>query len=508
MKILLINPPVLSILEPWYDSPDFGRVGLACLAAYLRVNNSFKLKIIDAKFQKMGFDSVLKEVLKWQPDIVGFTAFTNEIKPAAYQAALIKKEMPSVITVIGGVHVTALPLETMLEFPYFDLAVIGEGELTFNELCQKLNSGEPYESIQGIAYRHGNEVELTESRKRVLDCDHFPLPAWDLLPPAQTYFIQTIRGCPYDCLFCMNPNGRVARKRSIESVIEEMLLLINNFNPKRISFGDELWSIDMDRSHSLLDAMIQNKIGENVDWDVQTHVKYVDFDLLSKMKQANVSRVELGIETGDESTLKGMGKGTNFEMIFNAVKAARKAKVKTGMFFLFGHPNESLISLRKTIDIAVKANPDLPMFGLMTPYPGTEVAKIAAEGKSGYKLLTNNWDEYNKQIGGALEFSNLSRAQIEFYQLLAYAKVFLFNGRIIDFVKFIFEYRVGAFNVLKKLFSRNKSISDLQRKPKDYDEILSSGVQINSVSLITARKSWRETQKKEMLRAKKVTMDD
>src|SRR5690606_15620109 len=101
-------------------------------------------------------------------------------------------------------------------------------------------------------YRAGKEVLQTTSRERILDQDSIPFPAWDLLPPSETYFIQSIRGCPFNCLFCMNPGGRVARKRSVENVIEEINWIIRDFKPKRISFGDELFSVDMQRTHRLL----------------------------------------------------------------------------------------------------------------------------------------------------------------------------------------------------------------------------------------------------------------
>ncbi len=125
-----------------------------------------------------------------------------------------------------------------------------------------------------------------------------------------------------------------------------------------------------------------------------------------------------------------MGKGTGIESILAACQAARNAQVKIGTFFLFGQPYENTQSLNKTVDLAVKINPDLPMFGLMTPYPGTaEVAKMAVKGEGGYRLLTTDWDEYNKQIGGAMEFAKHEPAATEWFQAKAYLKVYLYNHR-------------------------------------------------------------------------------
>lgn len=498
MKVCLINPPVLAVLEPWYDTPDFGRTGLAYLAGYLRQFPGYELKIIDAKFERLNFKEVLDRVKKWNPDIIGLTAFTNEVKPAAYQAALIKRDLPNIISVIGGVHVTSLPSATLEEFPSFDIGVIGEGEHTLYELCEAIRSRSALAEVNGLVYRIGAEIKMTATRERIADQDSIPFPAWDLLPPAKTYFVQSIRGCPYNCLFCMNPNGKIARKRSVANVMEELNLIVREYQPERISFGDELFSVDMPRTHALLDAMILEGIGHRVKWDVQTHVNYVDAGLFRKFKAANVDRVELGVETGDEEALRKMGKGTRLEQIIAACKAGRKEGVNIGTFLLFGQPNETVESIHKTIDIAVKINPTLPMFGLMTPYPGTEVAKMAAKGEGGYRLLTTDWDEYNKQIGGAMEFANLSRQQIEWLQVKAYLMVYLKNHRYRDLAAFLWEYRRGAWEVLKKIILRRQTLKESISKPPDYDTLLCSPISVPAALLVRAREDWQQAQHQEL----------
>jgi len=508
-KVCLVNPPVIAVLEPWYDTPSFGRTALAYLAGYLRQFEGFDVSIIDAKLERLSFDDTMARIGQIRPDVVGITAFTNEIKPAAYLAAKVKSALPHCVTVIGGVHVTAIPRETMAEFPMFDIGVVGEGEATFHELCELLKESKNRSStlelskVGGLVFRTDGQTILTPPRERILDQDSIPFPAWDLMPTAETYYVQSIRGCPFNCLFCMNPNGRVARKRSVDNVMEELKWVTSTFHPRRISFGDELFSVDMERTGKLLDAMADAGIGQLVSWDVQTHVQYVNRALFEKFKRANVERVELGIETGDEESLKRMGKGTSMQSIHAACDAAREVGVTIGTFFLFGQPNETPITLRKTVDLAVKVNPHLPMFGLMTPYPGTEVARMAAQGEGGYRLLTTDWDQYNKQIGGAMEFAGLTRAQIEWFQVKAYLKVYLYNHRYRDLVSFLWEYRKAAWEVLKKMILRRSTIVSTTQKPKDYDKLLGRGIRPETISMVTARIEWNATQQQEMRRAKR-----
>jgi anaerobic magnesium-protoporphyrin IX monomethyl ester cyclase len=502
--VCLINPPVLAVLEPWYDQPDFGRTGLAYLAGYLRQFQGYDIHIIDAKFERLNFKQVEERVLTIKPDLIGFTAFTNEIRPAAYQAAMIKKILPDTITVVGGVHVTALPEQTLLEFPSFDIGVVGEGEITLYELCEMIRNQKGLTNVKGLVLRLDNKIIQTPDRERIFNQDSIPFPAWDLLPPAKTYYVQSIRGCPYNCLFCMNPNGKVARKRSVDNVISELKLIIFNYRPQRISFGDELFSVDMIRTHALLDAMIAHQIGGMVRWDVQTHVNYVDEALFKKFKAAGVDRVELGVETGDEDALRKMGKGTKLSNILTACEAGKKAGVKIGTFLLFGQPNETIESIQRTIDIAVKINPVIPMFGLMTPYPGTEVARMAANGEGGYKLLTTDWDEYNKQIGGAMEFANLSRRQIEWLQIKAYLMVYIKNHRYKDLISFLWEYRKGAWKVLNKVLWGKKSLDEIILKPEDYEQLINSPNPPPNAILIKSREDWQHIQNTDLKHQKKM----
>jgi hypothetical protein len=134
------------------------------------------------------------------------------------------------------------------------------------------------------------------------------------------------------------------------------------------------------------------------------------------------------------------------------------------------------------------------MFGLMTPYPETEVAAYSAENKFGYRLPTADWDEYNKQIGGAVEFANLSRRQIEWLQVKAYLMVYLKNYRFLDLVKFIWEFRIVAWQVFKKRVLNKSSLNEISNRPKDYDEIVSKGLSPSLSVFATSRKDWKQYQ--------------
>ena len=100
----------------------------------------------------------------------------------------------------------------------------------------------------------------------------------------------------------------------------------------------------------------------------------------------------------------------------------------------------------------------------------------------------------------------LSRRQIEILQVKAYAKVFLYNLRIVEFLKFVWRYQRGAWSVLKKVL-RNSSMADLLKRPPDYDEVINSGTDVLADDLVKARMNWSDLQNEEMVRARQASRE-
>lgn len=449
-RVLLVNPPPHQRVDQ-YDTPDFTRMGLACLASWLRLDPSVTVAIVDAKFERLTMDAVMDRVRAFRPDVVGLTAMTNEILPAARVAAAVKRWAPSVVTVVGGPHPTALPERTLDELPAFDAVVVGEGEQTFAALVGALARGEAGGELPGVRVRSGGEPRQCSSPP--LPPLDFPLPAWDLLPGGRRFLVMTQRGCPYACSFCANPNGRAVRSRSTESVIAELEWIVGEWGPDELTLCDEIFTVDRARTHRLLDAIIASGLHRRVRWWAQTHVNCVDQELFAKMKAAGCHRCALGIETGDAAAMKAMRKGITRDRVMAARRMARQAGLPVEGLFILGHPGETRESAQRTIDFAVELDPEIPIFSTMVPYPGTRIGDMALRGESGYRLLSADWNEWLNQIGGALELEHLSRRDIEALQLQGYVKVFTANGRYGDLARFAWRYRSEGWAVARKLLT-------------------------------------------------------
>ena len=450
LRVLLTTPHREKIIEPLYDEPLFVRNSLASIAAYIRNEPYIKIKCCDAKFEGRDLDSLLSIIKSFKPDIIGISSFTYEIEDAGVLALAVKNVLPETLIVVGGSHISAIPEQTMSEFQAFDIGVIGEAEETFKELCCNLKNSTGLNNVDGIVFRQENgQILKTVERNKISNLSVLPMPAWDLLPKAKEYFIQTTRGCPFNCNFCFNPNGNILRKRYVEDIIYEIEWLINNVQPKRISFGDEAFGADTKFAFNLLDKMISLNIGKRVLWDIQTHVSFITEELVCKMKKANIQRIEMGVESGNNEILKRMGKGINKKKIIRAFDIVKKYKIKSGAFLIFGHPNETRNTIKESINFVAKLNPTEPVFAIMVPFPGTKIATYVQNGQHGYKACNVPWRFYRKQINGALKMKNITPGKLKQYLIIANLWVFMRNFRLWSLIKFSIKHGKSIVSFIK-----------------------------------------------------------
>lgn len=455
IKVALVLPPAENVSEK-KDTPTHQHVGLGYLASVLE-KNGISVKIIDAKLDRMSFNDTVKAISSSGANVLGFTAMTHEINTAGKLAKRIKEEAPKTIIVIGGVHVTALPVETLKAYEAFDLGVLGEGEISFVELLRRIEKNNfDFSGIKGIVYRKDKEILLSHPAERIKDLDTLPFPAWHLFPNATEYIIITTRGCPFSCVFCMQAMGRQPRKRSALNVVEEMEKVILERKPRRFLFFDETFTLDKKHVYDICDLLIKKGISRVISWSATTRVDNIDRDILLKMKEAGCDHIEFGVESGNKDVLKRIRKGITLEQAERAVRLAKDLGLHNEIGFIIGHPNETLQTAYETLSFASKLNADIVQLGIMVPYPGTEVALMAREGRGGYNVISDNWSEYNKQLGNALEMENLSRKDLERLQLIGYLKLFVYNRRYLDLLRFIFNFRREMFAFLKNHFRKDK----------------------------------------------------
>ncbi|MEM7536953.1 MAG: radical SAM protein [Chloroflexota bacterium] len=410
MRIILASPEA----KVWSARKHIP-LGLGYLAAVLR-EGGHEVMIFDASVEDVTVDYYIDQAESFgKPyDLIGITATTPLIEDAWEMAALCKKR--GLITVLGGPHLTIMPMES-LEAPhsdYVDYIFKGESEYSFLELINRLDAGREPELIPGIHFRyqkHGkDELVISHDSPMIPDLDTLPFPAHDLFkidlytnlqpltdgldPNARSFTILTSRGCPYKCTFCSKPvTGDTWRARSVESVVQEWKWLVKGLGATEIGVTDDIWNLKLPRAKELCRRLVEEGL-HTVPW-VTVHgmkVNHTDLELFQLMKAAGCLRVGFGVENGDEAMLRNViKKGQTTDMVREGFANAKAANLQTMGFFIFGMPGDNEETMEKTIQLALDLDPKLANFLLAAPFPGTAMYDQIMEGGQVY---ADNWTEY------------------------------------------------------------------------------------------------------------------
>ena len=455
-EIVLIKPP-LSREELYgkmsgvgaYDPP----LGLAYLAANLR-KNQVGVEIIDAMAMGLTLDDLVDSILKKAPRCVGITAVTLDIYSAAQLADKIKQRDEEIITILGGVHLTAVPGETMERFPQFDIGVIGEGEATLVEIIKTLDGSTDLKSVNGLVCRLDGEIIFTPPRKKDYNLDSYPPPAWDLIPgfpqnypvpPYSTYkspscSLVTSRGCGRRCTFCLQGTmGRPLRFHSAEYVLNIIKHLYHHHGIRDLRFVDDQFLANKDRTEKICTMLIE----ENLDltFSCLTRIDTIDSQLLRLLKRAGCRQMNFGIESGSQRILDLVKKDIRLEDVFQAVKWAKKEGIRTLGYFMIGFPTETEDTIRESIAFAKKLLLDDISVFFLTPFPGTELYHSAHQ----YGTLKKDWKSMSLFIEPCFIPHGLTKEKILTYRTKAILQFYLRPRIIISYLRGITTIsQVGA----------------------------------------------------------------
>ncbi len=442
-QVILINPPAKK-KQDQYDIADFPNPTISYLAAYLLKNN-VNCGVVDAKLSRMTEGSILDFPELQNTPLVGLTSMTHEVTAAASLAAKIKDKYPEKKIIIGGPHATALPEQTLRDFPAFDFLVCGEGEKPLLNLIKSLAHKEEWGNIKGLSYRLNGGLIIKTEEDPIEDISDMPSAAYELFPGCRRYYVLTARGCIYHCPFCYNKSSKL-RLRSVKDVIEDLKNLVYNHRPRLITIADDTFNAVKNRTFEILNQIIENNLNKNTEFKATLHARNLDYPLFCRMKEAGFRIIHLGIESGNCKILREIGKGIDKDIIRRVVRDAKKAQIGVQGLYILGHPGETWDSALDTVKFAIELNTEEIAIAVMVPYPGTKIWEYAKNNQHGYKNLSLEWEKYSKFFGPAVELENLNKLQLVFLQTIAYLGLYLYNLRFIGFIKFLYSFRCEAFS--------------------------------------------------------------
>tara|TARA_B100001964_G_scaffold65851_1_gene74994 strand:+ start:3330 stop:4913 length:1584 start_codon:yes stop_codon:yes gene_type:complete len=404
MNICLIEPSKFVSITNFVSTVCMPPIGLSYIAAALR-QAGHQVTLIDGpgsaltnyfSFRNVyvrGLDS--HEVVSEVPcdvQVIGLGCmFSSNWIYVRELIKVIRKEFPSVFIILGGEHVTGFPEFSLKQAP-FDVAVLGEGEETVDELIRYVEQGKPLMNVKGIAFRDSSgQVKINERRPRIRDIDSIPLPAWDLFKiesyiqhnqphgSSQGRFIPMIatRGCPFQCTFCTNPNMWTTRwiPRNYKKIVDEMQLYQEKYNITDFQFEDLTALVRSDWIIDFCDEIISRNMKITFQMPAGTRSECINYEVALKLKKAGCHELSFAPESGDPRVLKAIKKRVNLNRMFKSARETLKAGINVGCFFIIGFPEDSYASILRTYAAIIKCaligftNANLNSY---SPQPNTE----------------------------------------------------------------------------------------------------------------------------------------
>ncbi|EMS80864.1 B12-binding domain-containing radical SAM protein [Desulfotignum phosphitoxidans] len=420
IDIVLIKPG--SQKQIYGELSDFALTAIepplwgAILAGYLR-HLGYSVVLFDAEVENWSYEETARTVIDTDPLLAAVivsgsnpSASTMNMTGAGKIVSLIKELSPEIKTLLGGLHPSALPEQTIRE-GNADFICQGEGFHTIPDLIDVLKSGAYDFNIDGLWYMQGNHIVKNHRPALVKDLGQIPMPAWDLLPmkkyrahnwhcfddieKRQPYAIlYTSLGCPFNCNFCcINAlfGKHIIRYRPLADVIDEIDFLVKNYGVRNIKIIDEMFAMNEKRVVSLCDLIIQR--GYNLNMWAYARVNTVTEKMLLKMKKAGINWVAYGFESGSRRVIESVTKGYKPELVMDVVKMTYDVGMHICGNYIFGLPEEDYESMNETFKMMLDINAEWANIYCAMAYPGSELYDRAIQ--DGWSL-PENWHDYSQ----------------------------------------------------------------------------------------------------------------
>ena len=412
-RTLLVNPPlvngvaftrqgrcqereeVLGTTKPPYT--------LALIASLYR-DAGFEVRLVDLTARRKSVDDLIVQLDResFAPTLILFPSTTPTLDADVAAIAKLKAHFGAPIFCFGP-HASTTPHASMKRVPVVDGMFVGEPEDAALQLA-RLETLDELGTIPSLTWRRrstesaGDTIVPHAARGQFAGFLTMPYPAWDLVPLASYSLplvnrpytiVETSRGCPYACDFCVAPihQGHKFRERSAKAIVDEIERGYREFGIDFFYLWGDTVTLNVKSFTAFCDELIARNLP--IQWFGNARAdNLTDPAFVHRLRKAGCWMLAMGIETESEDIRKDMVKRLERKKIQTAIDNMRDAGIRSFAFFIFGYPGESLATINQTIGYAIELNPDFANFYPAVPYPGTELYnKVVRDGL----LVEEDW---------------------------------------------------------------------------------------------------------------------
>ncbi|HTL44067.1 MAG TPA: radical SAM protein [Vicinamibacterales bacterium] len=438
-RTLLVNPPlvngiaftrqgrcqereeVLGTTKPPYT--------LAVIASLLR-QNGCDLRLVDLTAQRRTPTDLIADLDAegFIPTLILFPSTTPTLAADVAAMAALKARYNAPMFCFGP-HASTTPQQSMLRAPDVDGMFVGEPEDAAVQLAM-LESIDALPAVASLTWRRAGTIFPNTAHGSYGGFLSMPYPSWDLVP-LKSYslplvnrpyvIVETSRGCPYSCDFCVAPihQGHKFRERSAKALVDDIERGYREFGIDFFYLWGDTVTLNVKSFTAFCDELIARNLP--IQWFGNARAdNLTDPAFVHRLRKAGCWMLALGIETESEDIRKNMVKRLERQKIQTAFRNMREAGIRSFAFFIFGYPGETIDTMDHTVDYAIELDPDFANFYPAVPYPGTALyAKAVQEGW----LVEEDWSrmEYSFYLmnGNGLDervvFDAINRAKRRFF---------------------------------------------------------------------------------------------
>lgn len=393
MKILLVTPPGNPEVIGGDDVFIYEPLGLEYLASSVRENHDVSIR--DMRMER---DRTLEQILEEEkPDVVGFTGDSPDVPTILDYSKKVKTFDGGTHVMVGGHHATFRPFD--FDVPdQIDSIVLGEGVAQFRELIQRIDQGQSYKDMNGIAYSDGEQQIVTPKATRPT-LDNYLRPARDLVGAHRPHYydklmkpiaaVRSTVGCPYRCSFCSLwpfTDGHYL-KREIERVVQE----IADIDEPNIFLTDDEAMVDSRRMTEFVKQVEEAKLKKKFFMYIRSDSIMRNVELIERWADAGLSLALVGFESFMESDLNDYNKANSVKNNLGAIKLLHKLGVNIAAQIVI-RPDYDHADFERVKNFVEEMELQTPTFTILTPLPGTPLFdKMDKENK----LISRNWGHYD-----------------------------------------------------------------------------------------------------------------
>ena len=407
-KILFVEPPRNSwfVMGEYLPPPS----ALLILAAFVeRELPDVELDIVDCQADQLDWKGLEKYIALTDPCMILTSGFTTNAYSCARTCEIAKKINKDIVTIVGGVHFSFTPEESLQIFPEIDYIVRGEGELTLVDLIRTILNKKKINDVLGISFQKNKKIIHTQQRPLIENLDSLPYPAYHLVEKNLRRYhftmmagrntpymiLEGARGCEYQCSFCTQWNhwGGRWRTKSAKRIADEIEFLNETYGGVFLWFTDDNMNLGL-RGKPLYNELHQRLCKDEVMLFFQARIDDIasNPDSIKKLREVGTHWILCGVETDSKEILNEYKKGIKTQDAYQAMKIMSQNDIFSQAMFVIGARRDTHESIEQLREYSHDLTPDIAIYTALTPFPGTSYYETAK--KNGWIEDTNyaNYD--------------------------------------------------------------------------------------------------------------------